>query len=99
MKKRDGDATATLSTRNGVLAREGRLFVNPLQALFNCLVYRRWNSGSERIIIPWRQLERTEINKTCTENSSSSEATAREEIYPLLQSTPTNSINGYKSIS
>ncbi|KAJ8941228.1 hypothetical protein NQ318_015660 [Aromia moschata] len=45
--------------------------VNPLQALFNCLVYRRWNSGSERVILPWRHVERAEINKTYTESSVS----------------------------
>ncbi|KAJ8931711.1 hypothetical protein NQ314_015358 [Rhamnusium bicolor] len=71
--------------------------VNPLQALFNCLVYRRWSSGSERVILPWRQLEGTEINHTITISRESSHNTAREEIYPLLQSTPTNSINGYIS--
>ncbi|KRT78861.1 hypothetical protein AMK59_7044, partial [Oryctes borbonicus] len=26
--------------------------LNPLQALFNCLVYRRWARGSERVIMP-----------------------------------------------
>lgn len=71
--------------------------MNPLQALFNCLVYRRWSSGSERVILPWRQLDRTEISKTSSANTSQS--TTREEIYPLLQSTPTNSINEYKSFS
>lgn len=27
--------------------------MNPLQALFNCLVYRRWGKGSEKVILPW----------------------------------------------
>ncbi|KAJ8920185.1 hypothetical protein NQ315_011846 [Exocentrus adspersus] len=73
--------------------------MNPLQAFFNCLVYRRWSSGSERLILPWRQLESASTNKTISSVTESSRSTVREEIYPLLRSTPTNSINGYKSFS
>ncbi|KAF5278453.1 hypothetical protein FQA39_LY05942 [Lamprigera yunnana] len=28
-------------------------FTNPLQAFFNCLVYRRWSADSEVLIFPW----------------------------------------------
>ncbi|CAH1156202.1 unnamed protein product [Phaedon cochleariae] len=73
--------------------------LNPLQALFNCLVYRRWSSGSERVILPWRQLEKTELSPNRTSSTSTSEEeTVREETYPLLHSAPTNSVNLYQSI-
>ncbi|XP_017772413.1 PREDICTED: G-protein coupled receptor 143-like [Nicrophorus vespilloides] len=61
-------------------------FTNPLQALFNCLVYRRWNKGSERLILPWRKSE-----------SKEKILIPSEERYPLLHPTPRNSINGYKT--
>ncbi|XP_023029086.1 G-protein coupled receptor 143 [Leptinotarsa decemlineata] len=75
-------------------------FMNPLQALFNCLVYRRWNSGSERVILPWRQLERTGSTDSKKNTSKSSlEDTIREEIYPLLHNAPSNSVNLYQSLT
>ncbi|KAG5878284.1 hypothetical protein JTB14_033085 [Gonioctena quinquepunctata] len=72
--------------------------MNPLQALINCLVYRRWSGGSERVIIPWKHIEK--ISSTGSYKStfkSSTEETIREEIYPLLQSAPTRSVNLYQS--
>ncbi|CAH1979512.1 unnamed protein product [Acanthoscelides obtectus] len=71
--------------------------LNPLQALCNCLVYRRWSSGSERVILPWRILEKDGRSETVS--SESFTETIREEVYPLLQSTPANSVNMYRSIS
>ncbi|XP_072378572.1 G-protein coupled receptor 143-like [Diabrotica undecimpunctata] len=71
--------------------------VNPLQALFNCIVYRRWSSGTERVILPWRQIEKDDEDVKNSISSKSSEE--KEEIYPLLKNTPTNSVNLYKSIS
>lgn len=75
--------------------------MNPLQALFNCLVYRRWSKGSERVILPWRLIGKTELDKNTPPVSSSSdeEETVRAEIYPLLQSSPGKSINLYNSYS
>ncbi|CAH0554404.1 unnamed protein product [Brassicogethes aeneus] len=78
--------------------------LNPLQALLNCLVYRRWSSGTERVILPWRKVEEYFPVEAESESESSStidsnSTTVREEIYPLLQSAPVNSINEYKSIS
>ncbi|XP_056635757.1 G-protein coupled receptor 143-like [Diorhabda sublineata] len=71
-------------------------FVNPLQAVFNCIVYRRWSSGTERVILPWRHLEaRADDVKS---SSSSKSSSYREELYPLLYNTPTNSVNLYKSV-
>lgn len=75
--------------------------MNPLQALFNCMVYRRWSKGSERVILPWRLIGKTEIEKNTTLASSSSndEDTVRSEIYPLLQNSPGKSVNLYNSYS
>ncbi|CAG9854583.1 unnamed protein product [Phyllotreta striolata] len=73
--------------------------LNPLQAVFNCIVYRRWSSGTERVILPWRQIVGVDSVGSNGSSKSSLDDTVREEIYPLLQNTPTNSVNLYKSLS
>ncbi|XP_050304632.1 G-protein coupled receptor 143-like isoform X2 [Anthonomus grandis grandis] len=69
-------------------------FTNPLQAFFNALVYRRWSAGSEKLALPWRHYQVAEYQLT----RSISSDTSREEIYPLLQNSPSKSVNGYKSL-
>ncbi|XP_060529684.1 G-protein coupled receptor 143-like isoform X2 [Cylas formicarius] len=59
-------------------------FTNPLQAFLNCLVYRRWAVGSERITLPWRQTWRTDSPSA---DARSSQKTSEDETYPLLLST------------
>lgn len=66
-------------------------FLNPLQALFNCLVYRRWAKGSERVVIPWQMVG----NFPSTFNSVKSLSTTNEESVPLLENRARTSINGY----
>ncbi|CAH1114086.1 unnamed protein product [Psylliodes chrysocephalus] len=73
--------------------------LNPLQALFNCIVYRRWGTGNDRVILPWRQGDTADCSKNSSSSKYTSDETIREEIYPLLQNTPTNSVNLYKSFS
>lgn len=68
--------------------------MNPLQALFNCLVYRRWNYGSERVMLPWRNLHKS-ATVPLSESSEHSEIPAPEENFPLLQNAPRIGINGY----
>ncbi|XP_018336904.1 G-protein coupled receptor 143-like [Agrilus planipennis] len=70
-------------------------FTNPLQALFNSLVYRRWNSGSEKIIVPWKKQESSEVQNFNTPNSSTVDSF--DENLPLLQSLRRSSINGYST--
>lgn len=65
--------------------------MNPLQALLNCLVYRRWQFGSERIILPWRKIEISFVNSRNSRESFDS--SVREEILPLLRNA--QSVNGY----
>ncbi|KAL1495066.1 hypothetical protein ABEB36_010543 [Hypothenemus hampei] len=76
-------------------------FANPLQAFFNALVYRRWSTGSEKVIWPWTRHEYSfnDVRSVSGSNSSNSRETVREEIYPLLQSAPAKSVNGYKSLT
>lgn len=73
-------------------------FTNPLQAFFNSLVYRRWSVGSEKVVLPWRQYENSDLTLTKSMSTELSRNTIREEIYPLLQSAPSRSINGYQSL-
>lgn len=61
--------------------------MNPLQALFNCLVYRRWTWGSEKLLLPWAQSSTSSIKK---ENQE----TTKEEKLPLLRHSSKSSING-----
>ncbi|KAL3269606.1 hypothetical protein HHI36_008670 [Cryptolaemus montrouzieri] len=67
-------------------------FLNPLQAFFNCLVYRRWSRGSEKIVFPWQKSESQILTKY--EISSSSDLyQEKEEKVPLLRNDPSTSIN------
>ncbi|CAG9760843.1 unnamed protein product [Ceutorhynchus assimilis] len=77
-------------------------FTNPLQAFFNALVYRRWSVGSEKVVLPWRHYEISDYHvtrSTGSETSGESRNTFREEIYPLLHSSPSRSVNGYKTLA
>ncbi|ENN70390.1 hypothetical protein HUJ04_002026 [Dendroctonus ponderosae] len=74
-------------------------FTNPLQAFFNALVYRRWSSGSEKLVCPWKQYGTSDSQLSGSTSSKSSRGTIREEIYPLLQSSPAKSINEYHGIA
>lgn len=68
-------------------------FLNPLQALLNCLVYRRWNKGSEKIILPWKHSEKQTTIREVTD--SNSENTKREEVLPLLKNVASEKIKPY----
>ncbi|XP_044732040.1 G-protein coupled receptor 143-like [Chrysoperla carnea] len=70
---------------------------NPLQALFNSFVYRRWSTGTERVYIPWRKIQEDSLRKFSLSQNGSKVSSAREEL-PLLQSYPKNSINVYSSV-
>lgn len=70
--------------------------MNPLQALFNCMVYRRWRNGSEKIILPWRKVEGSyPIVRSEPQTNNSPTSSVREEILPLLQNA--QSVNGYRN--
>lgn len=69
--------------------------MNPLQALFNSLVYRRWTVGSERLVVPWRKTKKTASPLPSPEESV--ETTSSHESLPLLQNVPRIGINGYHS--
>lgn len=69
--------------------------MNPLQALFNSLVYRRWNFGSERVYLPWRSLFKRTSNIEQQSSETSVSAQSQEENFPLLQNVPRIGINGY----
>ncbi|KAF2882378.1 hypothetical protein ILUMI_23798 [Ignelater luminosus] len=58
-------------------------FINPLQAFFNCLVYRRWNGESEIVVMPWSRHSTLEEPKSKSVPHSSSNHL--EENLPLLQ--------------
>lgn len=73
-------------------------FTNPLQAFFNSLVYRRWYSGSERVILPWRYYDEAEYTPRNSLLTRSSKDSGRDEGYPLLPGGPLKSINGYQSL-
>jgi len=63
-------------------------FTNPLQALFNCLVYRRWNGESETVILPWSKMEKTQVEESYKSTSRSSPLVSglHEEEQPLVRS-------------
>ncbi|KAK9890754.1 hypothetical protein WA026_012102 [Henosepilachna vigintioctopunctata] len=67
-------------------------FLNPLQAFFNCLVYRRWNRNSEKIIIPWQKRQVAQETNYIM-NSHGDIFLQREEILPLLRNASAASIN------
>ncbi|XP_044272227.1 G-protein coupled receptor 143-like isoform X2 [Tribolium madens] len=69
--------------------------MNPLQALFNCMVYRRWRNGSEKIILPWRKVEGSFPTARSPQSRESFTSSVREEILPLLQTA--QSVNGYRN--
>ncbi|RZB39866.1 G-protein coupled receptor 143 [Asbolus verrucosus] len=69
--------------------------MNPLQALFNCMVYRRWRNGSEKIILPWRKVEGSFPTVHSQHSHDSFNSSVREEIVPLLQNA--QSVNGYRN--
>lgn len=69
--------------------------MNPLQALFNCIVYRRWSNGSEKIVLPWRKIEATYPTSHTPVRSNSMTSSVQDEILPLLQNN--RSVNGYRN--
>ncbi|GJQ75634.1 hypothetical protein Trydic_g17712 [Trypoxylus dichotomus] len=56
--------------------------LNPLQALFNCLVYRRWARGSERVVIPWQIISKF---SSPLQSMTKSTSVTKEETVPLLE--------------
>ncbi|KAF7279140.1 hypothetical protein GWI33_007554 [Rhynchophorus ferrugineus] len=71
---------------------------NPLQAFLNAIVYRRWNAGSERIILPWKHYDDLEYNPRLPASPKLSKGSSKDERYPLLPGGPVKSINGYQSL-
>lgn len=70
--------------------------MNPLQALFNSLVYRRWTVGSEKLILPWKRTTKMVVPPpTPSPEESIDESTTSHESLPLLQNVPRIGINGY----
>ncbi|KAK5644691.1 hypothetical protein RI129_005991 [Pyrocoelia pectoralis] len=65
-------------------------FTNPLQAFFNCLVYRRWNTGSEEVVFPWGKSKSSGIY-----NTTRSRTTDSQEDLPLLHNFERNGPNLY----
>lgn len=70
-----------------------KALMNPLQALFNSLVYRRWTVGSERLVLPWRRPVKSDPQTLSP--TESVESSASHESLPLLQNVPRIGINGY----
>lgn len=70
--------------------------INPLQALLNSLVYRRWTKGTEKIAFPFlcAQKNKTSLNSSFVASTPTS-SLLREENMPLLRSIPRASINRY----
>lgn len=68
--------------------------MNPLQALFNSLVYRRWTVGSEKLLVPWKRPKRS-LSPVRSPPEESTASTASHESLPLLQNVPRIGINGY----
>nr|CAD7433894.1 unnamed protein product [Timema monikensis] len=60
--------------------------LNPLQALFNSLVYRRWSGATERVYIPFRKLQADDpsMDSSTPPLELASETTGEDT--PLLQS-------------
>ncbi|XP_044755545.1 G-protein coupled receptor 143-like [Coccinella septempunctata] len=69
--------------------------LNPLQAFFNCMVYRRWNKGSEKIITPWSKSGSRNKTKPEISSSSGENLEEKDEALPLLRNVPTTSINQF----
>lgn len=68
---------------------------NPLQALFNCIVYKRWRTG-DKVRIPWKSKPRASTAEEPHELTRTPPHIEEEERMYLLQSAP-KSINGYKT--
>lgn len=68
-------------------------FTNPLQAVFNCLVYRRWNGELETIAIPWSRGCLCNAETVVEESSTYSYKESSEERLPLLYNYSKASIN------
>lgn len=67
--------------------------MNPLQALFNCIVYKRWRRG-DKVKFPWTSNNPEDI--AIPIRQASQENVDEHEREPLLRSQP-SAINGYKS--
>ncbi|KAF5307956.1 hypothetical protein FQR65_LT06523 [Abscondita terminalis] len=55
-------------------------FTNPLQAFFNCLVYRRWSTESEVVVFPWSKSNKSDLLNSTQDGSFN----PQEERLPLL---------------
>lgn len=71
--------------------------MNPLQALFNSLVYRRWSQGSERLLLPWKRLHKSTSVQQIPSTEESEPSSESQESFPLLQNVPRIAINGYST--
>lgn len=71
--------------------------INPLQALFNSLVYRRWSQGSERLLLPWKKMHKSISVQELPSSDESEPSSSSQENFPLLQNVPRIGINGYSS--
>lgn len=70
---------------------------NPLQALFNCIAYKRWRKG-DKVQLPWKfNSKESKVDQHLLLGSRSPSPKIEEEKMHLLQSIPKNAINNYKT--
>lgn len=70
--------------------------MNPLQALFNSMVYRRWTGGPDKVYIPCRRLSgRSALNDPLDEDQL--RPAVPSESTPLLEALPSKSLAGGSS--
>ncbi|XP_022918236.1 G-protein coupled receptor 143-like [Onthophagus taurus] len=71
--------------------------MNPLQALFNCIVYRRWTKGAEKIVKPWNCFKQLSFSRVHLIKSHSSSSLTTEETLPLLENLPRTRVSYYSN--
>lgn len=71
--------------------------MNPLQALFNSMVYRRWTGGPEKVYIPCRKLSgRSALNDPVEDDQLNLPVST--ESTPLLDAPAAKSTSGKSSL-
>lgn len=72
--------------------------MNPLQALFNSMVYRRWTGGPDKVYIPCRKLSgRSALNDPLDEDPLRPPVSS--ESTPLLDNPSTKATSGNTNFS
>jgi hypothetical protein len=69
--------------------------LNPLQALFNAFVYRKWGDTKTVVVFPWSKWKGAPAETSYLMNSESPSGNSRETE---SESSKSSSFNGYGSL-